>query len=252
MSDEAELSRLFTAERAVRMPPELTEQGLARLLPAVAAEAASVPAAAGTLKLAWMAAGKWILAGFVVGLTFSGVAASMGTSEGAPSSAAPSRVDSSRVLTAVVPSPAVDEPTPVANGSATSAPAPVPQRRGAAPTVVDSGPTVPPARFDAELRLITLAKSELDAGRPHLAQAWLAEHAARFPHGVFAIDRQALAVLIGCSERRDATAARDFAARHPASPMLERLRRACGVESESHFVNEERGAVEPTLQEGGK
>ena len=82
--------------------------------------------------------------------------------------------------------------------------------------------------LDAELRLITAAKSELDRGRPHLATAWLDDHARRFPGGVFATDREALRVLVSCSQSRNLALAEAFAARHPGSAMVERLLRACG------------------------
>jgi hypothetical protein len=81
--------------------------------------------------------------------------------------------------------------------------------------------------FDAELQLISAAKSELDKGRPHLAAAWLSEHAERFPAGIFSLDREALRILVRCRQGKDPKLARAFAEQHPDSPMVDRLLRAC-------------------------
>ena len=81
--------------------------------------------------------------------------------------------------------------------------------------------------FDAELRLISAAKSELDKGRAHLAAAWLSEHAERFPTGIFALDREALRILVRCGQGKDPKLARAFTEQHPDSPMVDRLLRAC-------------------------
>jgi hypothetical protein len=252
MMHSEDLSRLFAAERAVRPPLGAVEQGLSRLLPALAANTAPLPIAASALKLTWTAASKWILAGFVVGLLGSGAAASVW----APVGARPVQASVNVARTAT---PALVEGPPAVLDSAMgdsadgrtaeepTSPVPQPSQR-LAPAAT---PSAEPTRFDAELRLITSAKDEIDAGRPHLAKAWLAEHAARFPQGVFAPDRQALGVLIGCSERRDESAARRFAAEHPTSPMLERLRRACKMDASSSLPNEKPAATEPTHEEGG-
>jgi hypothetical protein len=95
------------------------------------------------------------------------------------------------------------------------------------PASASAQPSASASTFDAELQLITAAKRELDRGQPHLAAAWLAEHAARFPAGVFALDRDALRVLARCSERPDPSIFREFSAQHPSSPMLDRLQSAC-------------------------
>ena len=115
-------------------------------------------------------------------------------------------------------------------------PEPTPESEPTPPSTAHTERTVPsstPATsasastFDAELQLITAAKSELDRGRPQLAGEWLSEHAERFPTGIFALDREALRILIRCGQRQDPAVARAFAAQHPSSPMVERLRRAC-------------------------
>jgi hypothetical protein len=85
--------------------------------------------------------------------------------------------------------------------------------------------------FDAELKLISLAKAELDAHRPAQARAWLREHAERFPNGVFVTERDALSVLATCEQGpHDPALAKAFAARHPSSPLVERVTKACSTD----------------------
>jgi hypothetical protein len=247
MMHAEELSRLFAAERAVLPPPAALEHGLARLLPVVAANVAPPPVAGGVLKLTWTAVSKWILAGFVIGVAGSGAAARVWAPAGAPTST----IDAVAARVAAPGASAVAPSAPVSSlGVPASSAEPSFAPRASLRAATEPTPSNEPTRFDAELRLITLAKSELDAGRPHLAQAWLAEHAARFPLGVFAMDREALSVLVGCSERRDEGAARRFAASHRGSPMLDRLLRACGAEPNAGSVNEEPTLGEPTHEVG--
>lgn len=221
MMHDHDLSSLFAAERAVRAPSGAVDQGLSRLLTAVAAQAAPLPVASGTLKLTWTAVSKWILAGFVVGVVGSGALAQVW--------APPPQRPAASLTTPNVASVSATRP-PIASVAPASEP---PPNAPAAPTVRSAPrPSAPPAssepsRFDAELRLLTLAKTELDAGRPHLAKVWLAEHAERFPNGVFSSDREALRVLAACAERRDPGLARSFKLQHPGSPMVERLLHAC-------------------------
>jgi hypothetical protein len=243
MMHAEELSRLFAAERAVRPPPAAIEHGLARLLPLVAANVVPLQVAGGGVKLTWTAVSKWILVGFVVGLAGSGAAARVWTPAATRAGAVPS------VATRVA-APGVVVPVRAVPDSSVSLPAPSAEAAAVAHTsvraAVEPAPSNEPARFDAELRLITLAKSELDAGRPHLAKAWLAEHVARFPRGVFATDRDALSVLADCSERHDEAAARRFSVAHPGSPMIERLLKACRPGDRDEKPNENSVLEEPT------
>src|SRR5437763_1166061 len=119
MMHAEELSRLFAAERAVRPPPAAVEQGLARLLPAVAAAAAPLPVASGALKLTWTALSKWILAGFVVGVVGSGAAARVWTPAATREAVLPSTTARVAIPVAIadVPPPAV----PSVSAPATSA-----------------------------------------------------------------------------------------------------------------------------------
>jgi hypothetical protein len=81
--------------------------------------------------------------------------------------------------------------------------------------------------FDEELRLIRAAKAELNRGMPHLAEAWLDEHARRFSRGVFAVERDGLRVLARCSTRPEPALSRGFAVEHSGSPMIGQVERRC-------------------------
>jgi hypothetical protein len=223
------LSRLFEAERAVRPPPQALEHGLSRLLSDVAQQVAPLSVATGSLKLGASFVSKWLVGGFVVGLAGAGAASQIWAPPvvaAAPAPAVTSVAQASRGEPAT-PAPAGSHPTlalptPAAepgeqvrarNDRPMSSPAPAPSGRA--------------TTFDAELRLISAAKRELDKGRPHLAMAWLSEHAEHFPAGIFALDREALRILVRCRQGRDPSLARAFAERHPDSPMVDRLLRAC-------------------------
>jgi len=214
-----DLSHLFDAERAVQSPP--VEQGLSRFLTDVAQQVAPLPIATGSLKLGLSAVSKWVLGGFVVGLTSAGAASQIWAPEAAARQPITSVAQAARA-----PEPPVAAATPAPPVPAPPEPAVV--ARNARPTPgVTAAASESATTFDAELRLITAAKSELDKGRPQFAAAWLAEHAQRFPAGVFALDREALRILVRCGQVKDPSLARAFAEQHPGSPMGERLLRAC-------------------------
>jgi hypothetical protein len=226
MTPMNKLSQLLATERAIAPPAHAEQQGLARLLESLAVHAAPLPVVTGSLRLARFAAFKWLSVGFAVGI--SGAGAASVVLGPATVAEAPSVVVSAAVAHSAIASPPADIPLPAAVSSvepellrapscslSASAPHPV-----AAPS---QSPT-----FDEELRLITNAKQELDAGRPHLAQVWLSEHQQRFAGGVFALEREALSIAARCSQQPDPALAQGFALRHPASPMLAQLRRKCG------------------------
>ncbi|HVY26903.1 MAG TPA: hypothetical protein VHB79_10135 [Polyangiaceae bacterium] len=223
-----DLTRLFEAERAASPPPGGLERGLGRLLGDVARGAAPLPVAATSLKLGLSLASKWLALGFVVGLGGAGAASQIWAPEAA---AAPS----ARPSLVAVAEPARAEPSRAAPSTlapAVAAPEAAPVRAvgNVAPSPsshAESEPTTDEARLDEELRLVAAAKRELELGKASLATAWLAEHAARFPNGVFAIDRDALRILVRCSQKKDPELAQRFAAAHPSSPVVERLQRAC-------------------------
>jgi hypothetical protein len=226
MTGSDHVSRLLAAERIEAPPPGVAEAGRARLLSSLAAGAAPLPVAAGAAKLGWPVLTKWIGAGFAVGLAGAGVAA-YGT---APRAEAPP---------AVAPAPQAEPGAPrgveavvapeVPSESSASASQVVPPRQSASPPGVAATPSTSPS-FDEELRLLAAAKRELDQGRPHLARAWLQEHRARFPSGVFGGEREGLLVLARCSEQPRPELAREFAAAYPKSAMISQLLRRCGAE----------------------
>ncbi|HKY34689.1 MAG TPA: hypothetical protein VJN18_02015 [Polyangiaceae bacterium] len=225
-----DLTHLFEAERAVRPPPGELERGLGRLLGDVARGAAPLPVAATTLKLGLSLASKWLAVGFAVGLGGAGAASQIW----APNAAAAPSTTPARALVATEPlgdQPVVDVPRAVT--------APAPPRAASAARVVERSasstssaePATAAARLEEELRLIAAAKRELELGQAQLASAWLTEHAARFPAGVFATDREGLGVLLRCGQHKDPRLAQRFAATHPSSPIVERLLRACSAET---------------------
>lgn len=69
--------------------------------------------------------------------------------------------------------------------------------------------------------------------RPDISRLLAAERAVSPPvgTGVFHIEREGLLVLANCSATQNPALVRDFAARHPDSPMLVQLRRRCGGEA---------------------
>jgi hypothetical protein len=220
MTDD--LTKLFAAERAVRSPAGSLEQGLSRLFTSLAEQAAPLAVATGALKLGGSAAAKWLAIGFVVGLGGAGAAAQAWTPP------EPQAVKAVPVVAPSRPDAPVAKLTPKPEPAAADVASPPPARSERPAASVAAEPVASGVTFDAELRLITAAKAELDRGRPQLAAAWLDDHQRRFPGGVFATDREALHVLVSCSQTRNPALAQAFASRHPGSAMVERLLRACG------------------------
>ena len=233
MSTSDDLSVLFQAERAVRPAHAAAQHGWTRLAADLAANVAPLPVAVGPLKFGLWLIPKWILAGFALGLLGAGAVAPLLAPRAVLGSAGRT---AAHVLTsksvALSASPVADENHPASltasaeqHVSAETRPAPLPS---ALPSAASA------ATFDAELKLISLAKADLDAHRPTHALAWLAEHAARFPNGVFVTEREALDVLALCEQGPpDEVLAQRFAQQHPSSPLVERLIKACRASAPS-------------------
>ncbi len=87
-----------------------------------------------------------------------------------------------------------------------------------------------------ELSLIRAASAALRAGDYAAASTALAEHAARFPEGALGRERRGLHALVLCatapSDAATRTAAAAFSSEAGASPLAERVRRACQAPSE--------------------
>jgi len=232
MTRSNDISRLLAAERGTAPPAGAAEAGLNRLLGSLAAHAAPLPVAIGSLHLGWSVVGKWLGVGFVVGLGGAGAAAYVSSShDDSSAAAAPVAVVSAAPpvapLAAIVPveprvSPVVNVPARVASKESSRIET----------AQLDSAPAVNASPgFDEELRLIGAAKRELDAGRVPAARALLDEHRQRFPAGVFAVERDGLGALASCSSKPDPALARAFASAHPSSPLLGQIQRRCGSES---------------------
>lgn len=227
-----DVTRLFEAERAASPPPGGLERGLDRLLTDVARGVAPLPVAATSLKLGISLASKWLALGFVVGLSGAGAASQIWAPDAAAAPSPPAKV-----VAAALPAPtsvlaAAPSAEPAAIVVPDAAPVRIVQSVASVPSP-EAEPANETARLGEELRLIAAAKRELELGKSSLSMAWLAEHAARFPKGVFATDREALRVLVRCGEHRDPTLAQRFATTHPSSPILERLQRACSPSAAS-------------------
>jgi hypothetical protein len=230
VQDSTPLADLFAAERAVAPELGAMERDWSRLSEALSNGAVPVAIGKVTLAAASPTLGK-LGSGLAVGLLIGASAAAGAQALTAPSAALPSpaRVARTRADAAIAPR------------ESAAPPAPMPAVPSAEAVVGgDRKPVVPPpslgsssARrgpdFDAELRLIELAKQQVDAGRPHLARIWLAEHQQRYPAGVFTVERRALLTLAACAEQSpDAPrAAADFARAYPTSPFIDRIRSAC-------------------------
>jgi hypothetical protein len=235
MSANEQLRTLLQAERAVLPPKTAANLGWNRLAADLAANVAPLPVATGPLKLALWFVPKWLLAGFAVGLVGAGTvgpllapSAALGEAKHAVARQLPSARPRPVTLGAaptVEPEPSAPQATPHPTPSLVPALAPSEAPGSAAATRTT---------FDAELGLISLAKARLDANDLSSARTLLARHAERFPNGVFAIERDALFALADCQEQpKNDGSFRRFAARHPSSPLLSRLERACQSASAS-------------------
>jgi hypothetical protein len=227
MSRPDELSRLLQAERVEAPPSDAAAKGWLDLASSLEAGVSAMPVATGPLKLGLSALTKWLVGSSITALGVAGTAVAL-------SRPAPSKPPAAVASTAMVaPGPPADARPPAAieappePRAETDPPAQRPQPPASA--------SAQPSTFADELRLIRLAKQELDAGRPHLAQVWLDEHAHLYPSGVFSGERGALQVLLTCQRSPDAgrEAARRFSASNPHSPLLDRISRACGLSGET-------------------
>ena len=102
-----------------------------------------------------------------------------------------------------------------------------------APPAAEPAPVEGPG-LAAELSLIRAADDALAMHYPGRALALVDNHAARFPDGQLAQERDSLRVLTLCELGRDddaRTAARAFFAHWPGSPHGARLRASCAVDS---------------------
>lgn len=230
MTTQDELSLLFEAERTVRPPPTALANGWQRLATDLVAQAPGMTIASGPLKMAVSVVPKWFAGGLAIGLLGAGTASVIAPPPHvaqAPSAAVVPTAVARAVVDAPLPSPVPPLLVEPVRGAHAPALVPAPS---AAPVPAPSAR----ATFDAELELISLAKSELDAQQNAQARQTLARHAELFPSGVFATERDALAMVAQCQQGpKNPTLGARFAALHPGSPLVQRVERACAVRAPS-------------------
>ncbi len=227
-----ELASLVKAERAAHLPEAEVERRWRRLEGALKLGTRALPIATAPLSLGLtLLVGKALAAGAAVGLVTASVWV-YGQEEGwfrAPREIGtvpverPSRGSEFARPPAAAAVPSAQPSVSVARPQA-QFPSAEPEPSAELPAAAGG--------FSAEVELLRLAMRELDAGRPALAERWLAEHAARFASGVFAGEREALRVVIACGKGQTPetrTAAERCLSAYPGSLQRDRITRACGL-----------------------
>lgn len=179
MNDTDELSRLLAAERAEAPSVADTTRRWQDFQSALHANTPALAIAHGPLKFGLSLASKSLvgsgLLAFAVTTTGLGLHQVM-TRPAESAARAPQPALTSTAAPSALP-PLLPPPPP--SGLPAQSQPPTPSSRE-------------PSTLPQELRLIKAAKQELDAGRPHFAQVWLDEHAARYPNGLLRREREAL------------------------------------------------------------
>lgn len=233
MNPHEQLAELLHAERSTRPAASAADHGWQRLAADIAANVQPLPIGTGALKSGVWLVPKWILAGLVLGAVGVGitsaaltpnVVAASARSLGLPGPVAPMLASTPVAATTVT-----EQAEPMAAASASNAHSEAMAARSVALPSASA-----PATFDAEMQLISRAKTELDTHQFALARADLTQHATLFPQGVFATERDALRVLVSCEQGpRNAALATAFEMQHPGSPLFARLESACSSASSS-------------------
>jgi hypothetical protein len=228
---------MLAAERAERRLPEAAERGLTGLRDALGAGVPALNVAHGPLALGGSALAKWLASvGLVaIGVAGSGVllfpapAARPAQSAAVPA-ARPAAPAASLEPVLALPAPAA---VPTLDADKTTPPREATRAGAAPPSMAAPTPSSTAAStFAEEFRLMKAAKQALDAGKLHLVQVWLEEHARLYPQGVFQSERQALEVLLACQRapQSGSAAARRYVSQQPNSPFVDRIARACQLE----------------------
>lgn len=151
----------------------------------------------------------------------------------------PSAVPSAPPPVVAVPQPPVAAPavTPSAGlalepaPALSAAPAPAAQPRSSKP--VAPVPSVAPPSASEEALLVATAEAQLRSGHAAAALALYEQHLRDYPKGALRHESQSGRIVALCGVGRSAEARAEierFAARHPSSPSLLRMQRACGSE----------------------
>ncbi len=166
----------------------------------------------------------------VVGAMWTGLAAREHQPNPAPSAAqrdALPRTD--HPVHATTPPAELPPSLPAVERDDTSAPQVVSPSRGPSPRPDDTS-SGGDADLQRELELLREAKEHRERGDTKRSLAVLATHAREFPRGQLGEERDAIAIEIRCKTAERPRARREletFAATHPSSTHLDRLRRAC-------------------------
>ena len=128
-----------------------------------------------------------------------------------------------------------DRPTPRSTGKAAA------QSRDAKPfesepqqteTAVADKPATPPPAAPTELALMKRMQGALREADYSRALTLCAEHARRWPHGVFELEREGVRAIAACGENTDDAVqrAKRFLAAHPQAPVALRVSAACAAQ----------------------
>lgn len=241
---------------ALRAADEPTAQDRARVRARVVATIAATSAAsiaavsatstAGTAATATktVASAGWYVGGWKIGaaavlLGLAGTAGYYATVHRASPADAPIPAANAAPIVAPLPTGAatatsIGETMP-ASTTTTEVAAPPTEAR-AVPSIARSAAPAKPRGaagddLEAEVALLATAQRGLARHAPSDALAALDEHAKSFPHGALAVEREGLRAVGSCEAKRGDGKARaeKFVARHPTSPLVARVKAACGV-----------------------
>jgi hypothetical protein len=196
----------------------------------LAASSASSSVAAGTA-VATASSAKLTTLMVAIGLgaaTIAGVAAWRGSHRAAEIAPAPPPAapvaNSVPTETAAIEAPAAE--VPVAEKPVARAATPSNARPAEAASSTSSR-----ASLESEVALLRGAQDALRDGQPARALEVLDEHARQFPHGALTQERRAIRAIALCQAKPGAAAraqAEAFLRSAPSSPLVERVRAACG------------------------
>lgn len=188
MTDADQLSRLLAAERAEAPSAADAARGWRELQQALQVHAPALAIGHGPLQLGLSVGTKSFLGSSLLAFTLT--TAGLGVH--------------ALVTRPPEPSPSATGPVPPRPAERISPQPPLPVRSTSEPLAPSSPPAAslrPPSTLPHELRLIKSAKQELDAGRWHLAEVWLDEHARRYPNGVLRREREELRERLAAPRR---------------------------------------------------
>jgi hypothetical protein len=204
-------------------------QSLTRALGETAVGGDVAPAGAVKSAGAQLAVKGWLLGGLsLVGLG-AALAFLSAVSAGRPAPAPRAPADRPGLSSGPVESTPASTPS---SGDHASGSMQVQPSANAAPPIPLSTAHAPVDSLPAEVRLLSRAEQQLNAGFAEDALKTLAEHERRFPNGALAEERLAARVQALCALGRSAEARKDLARlgrAYPQSPHLERARRSCSM-----------------------